>query len=416
MLPLIQKLSLTSKEIPAPSLDIAESLFLKGTQPGTPKLLILIPSKELVDQVFKVCKSICTMSGVDLSPSAAISGHYSINKQYLHNGIDILIGTPGKVMQLIEQGKVNVRQISHIVIDEADTMFSSDRSEMDPEKSFESKIDKVFRAIGISDSTKSHAQIILVCATMKRQNYKKFMEKFGKLKNVVSQNLHKIPSKLKTSFLDVGTRDKQQLFLELLTSYLQKLKSSGSQSSRTLVFCNTVKSCSSLSYFLEDSGVPCNHIHGKMKKVARLEIIAGFLDDKAEVSRRRDKNHRVLITTDIACRGIDFPRIDHVFLFDFPKDSIEYIHRCGRTARADSEGRVTALVSLGDKELATRIKNEEAGGIFVDQTNEKSMGKLKLKQRILSSKGLKRSIRSAASPTDFGRRRRRRRRSKFSKR
>ena len=125
---------------------------------------------------------------------------------------------------------------------------------------------------------------------------------------------------------------------------------------RTLIFCNTIESCRAVEYALNENEVPALAYHGELRGTEREDNLDHF----------RSGDCQYLVCTDIAARGIDIPAIEHVILFDFPLNPVDYIHRAGRTGRAGRKGIVTSLITKRDLVLSTAIEGAIARGLPID--------------------------------------------------
>jgi len=187
--------------------------------------------------------------------------------------------------------------------------------------------------------------------------------------------LHKTVPQLQQVFLDVGGSDKLALLIDLLYSTKASSSLSSSSSSLTMVFCNTAASCRAVEFALAEAGIACLSYHGELSSTARMENLqqfrrAGEASSEQQGQPSASSAPRVLVCTDLAARGLDVPSVDHVIMFDFPLNALDYLHRSGRTARGlvgtkttatatarpHGRGRVTALVSKRDKVLANAIE------------------------------------------------------------
>jgi superfamily II DNA/RNA helicase len=324
------------------------SEYLIGRVPFAPHSVILAPSKELAAQIHSIVQSICSLDSVRGVKVVLLAGGSRKGKQAktLEKGVDVVIGTPGRVMQLNQEGKLNLGRAKYLVIDEADTMLEG-RAE--DGRGFLEDVDAII------EKTKAKGespQIILACATLKTAKFNAIQKKFSGLKPIFGSRLHTWSSNLKTNFVNVGSRDKQVLLVDMLRDHLKKLSSQNlSGTSRTLIFCNTVQSCRSLGHFLDENSISHFSLHGKIMPELRKSNIQGFLQEGDSHSKCP-----VLVATDVACRGLDFPNVDHVFLFDFPPSVVDFLHRIGRTARASNHGNVSCLVEKGDLHLLEKIQ------------------------------------------------------------
>jgi len=245
---------------------------------------------------------------------------------------------------------------------------------------------------------------------------------------LTAPGLHRVVPRLRQVFVDVGNADKLSLLVDAVSSggsgsvMTTKQKQKQASQGLTLVFCNTVSSCRAAQHALTESGISSLSYHGEMNSAARAENLALFREagkgeaPESSVSRVRklkpskesviqndvmndddDDSYvgdmdgadetetkepiRVLVCTDIAARGLDVPEVDHVVMFDFPLNSIDYLHRAGRTARGVNQatenmsssgnvrsgsGRVTALVAKRDKVLALAIEGAVQRGEALD--------------------------------------------------
>jgi superfamily II DNA/RNA helicase len=189
------------------------------------------------------------------------------------------------------------------------------------------------------------------------------------IERISAHGLHRVVPRLRQTFVDVGSIDK----LSLLTDVVSRgsrgaAPKKNERDALTMVFCNTVASCRAAEHALAESGIESLCYHGDLGSTARVESLKAF---------RAGDGVRVLVCTDIAARGLDIPEVDHVVMFDFPLNSIDYLHRAGRTARGLSDvgakGRVTALVAKRDKVLATAIERAVQMGMPLDElTSRKS--------------------------------------------
>ncbi|KAK7380559.1 hypothetical protein VNO78_33072 [Psophocarpus tetragonolobus] len=314
-------------------------------KPRRPRAVVLCPTRELSEQVFRVAKSIshharfrCTM----------VSGGGRIRPQEdsLNNPIDMVVGTPGRVLQHIEEGNMVYGDIKYVVLDEADTMFDRGfgpdiRKFLGPLKNRASKPD------GLSFQT------ILVTATMTKAVQKLIDEEFQGIVHLRTSTLHKKISSARHDFIKLsGSENKLEALLQVLEPSLAK-------GNRVMVFCNTLDSSRAVDHFLGENQISAVNYHGEVPAEQRVENLKKFKSD--------DDDCPTLVCTDLAARGLDLD-VDHVVMFDFPLNSIDYLHRTGRTARMGAKGKVTSLVAKKDLDLASKIeeairKNESLDAI-----------------------------------------------------
>ncbi|KAL2334976.1 hypothetical protein Fmac_016189 [Flemingia macrophylla] len=327
-------------------------------KPRRPRAVVLCPTRELSEQVFRVAKSIshharfrCTMvSG---------GGRLRPQEDSLNNPIDMVVGTPGRVLQHIEEGNLVYGDIKYLVLDEADTMFDRGfgpdiRKFLGPLKNRSSKPD----GLGF--------QTILVTATMTKAVQKLIDEEFQGIVHLRTSTLHKKISSARHDFIKLsGSENKLEALLQVLEPSLAK-------GNKVMVFCNTLDSSRAVDHYLAENQISTVNYHGEVPAEQRVENLRKFKSDGDDCP--------TLVCTDLAARGLDMD-VDHVVMFDFPLNSIDYLHRTGRTARMGAKGRteilfshvgkVTSLVAKKDLDLARKIeeaikKNESLEAITKD--------------------------------------------------
>lgn len=313
------------------ALPILQRLAAKPVVAGTTfreiKVLVLTPTRELATQIAQSF----TDYGKKLQfRNAVIFGGVSQKAQerVLRQGVDILVATPGRLLDLMNQRLVSFRSLEVLVLDEADRMLDM------------GFIHDVRRIIGNLPRAR---QTLFFSATMP-----------GEIRKLSSQILNN-PVRIEvTPVASTAEKiDQAVMFVEkkfktaLLIDQIQKL---GIE--RALVFTRTKRDANRVSHFLNDSGITSDAIHGNKSQSAR----------EAALGRIKSGECRVLVATDIAARGIDIDRVTHVFNFDIPNIPESYVHRIGRTARAGQEGSSISLCMreergfLGDIERLIRMR------------------------------------------------------------
>ncbi|XP_058779103.1 DEAD-box ATP-dependent RNA helicase 39-like [Vicia villosa] len=302
-------------------------------KPKRPRAVVLCPTRELSEQVFRVAKSIshharfrCTMvSG---------GGRLRPQEDSLSNPIDMVVGTPGRILQHIEEGNMVYGDIQYVVLDEADTMFDRGfgpdiRKFIAPLKQRASKPD----SLGF--------QTVLVTATMTKAVQNLVDEEFQGIVHLRTSSLHKRISSARHDFLKLSGSENK------LDALLQVLEPSLAKGNRVMVFCNTLNSSRAVDHFLGENLIFTVNYHGEVPAEQRVENLNKFKSNTGDCP--------TLVCTDLAARGLDLD-VDHVIMFDFPLNSIDYLHRTGRTARMGAKGKVTSLVTKKDFGLATKIE------------------------------------------------------------
>ncbi|KAK1406799.1 hypothetical protein QVD17_38407 [Tagetes erecta] len=323
-------------------------------KPRRPRAVVLCPTRELCEQVFRVAKSIshharfrATMvsGGVQLRPQ----------EEALNSPVDMVVGTPGRVLQHIEEGNLVYGDIKYLVLDEADTMFDRGfgpdlRKFLGPLKNRAEKAD----GLGF--------QTVLVSATMTNAVQRLVDEEFQGIEHLRTSTLHKKVASARHDFIKLsGSENKLEALLQVLEPSLAK-------GNRVMVFCNTLNSSRAVDHFLSENQLATVNYHGEVPAAERIENLKKFKSD--------DGDCPTLVCTDLAARGLDLD-VDHVIMFDFPLNSIDYLHRTGRTARMGAKGKVTSLVTKKDLALATRVeeamrKNESLESVTVNNVQKDS--------------------------------------------
>lgn len=325
-----------------------EELYGRLMKPRRPRAVVLCPTRELSEQVFRVAKSISHHARFR---STMVSGGGRIRPQEdsLNNPIDMVVGTPGRLLQHIEEGNLVYGDIKYLVLDEADTMF--DRGFGPDIRKFLGPLkNRALKSDGLGFQT------VLVTATMTMAVQKLVDEEFQGIAHLRTSTLHKKIASARHDFIKISGSENK------LESLLQVLEPSLAKGNKVMVFCNTLNSSRAVDHFLHENQVSTVNYHGEVPAEQRVENLKKF--------KNEDGDCPTLVCTDLAARGLDLD-VDHVIMFDFPLNSIDYLHRTGRTARMGAKGKVTSLVAKKDHLLATRIeeairKNESLEALTVD--------------------------------------------------
>lgn len=312
---------------------------------GSDKLcaLVLVPSRELAEQVAAVSRTLCAPFGLRTRTVGGGRGVGNIKMVFKRNFPDILVATPGALIKALRRRCLDLDELSFLVVDEADTMF-------DP--SFSDMLEDILHHTHVSSNPKetqgigSKAQLLVVGATFPG-GVGEVLSKVTDLGSMVvikSKMLHFLMPHVKQTFLKVKGTDKI-LELHQALKLLRQEKEGGA----ALVFCNKSSTVNWLGYSLEEMGVKHARLQGEMPAAVRTGIFHSF--QKGQVD--------VLICTDIASRGLDTTRVRLVVNYDFPESHTDYIHRAGRVGRAGgvADGEVLSLVTHPwDVELVQKIE------------------------------------------------------------
>ena len=272
--------------------------------------IVLCPTRELAIQVAEEVRNLAKyMHGVKVLP---VYGGQDIVKQIrsLKGGAQIIIGTPGRIMDHLRRKTIKCEEVNTIVLDEADEMLNM---------GFREDIETVLEYIP------EERQTMLFSATMPKpilEITKKYQKDAITIK-VVKKELT-VPN-IEQYYYDVKRKDKVEVLSRLLDVYDPKL---------SLVFCNTKRMVDELTNALQGRGYFAEGLHGDMKQSQRDRVMNHF----------RNGNTEILVATDVAARGIDVDDVEAVFNFDLPQDDEYYVHRIGRTGRAGRTGRSFTFV------------------------------------------------------------------------
>ncbi|MBL4851601.1 MAG: DEAD/DEAH box helicase [Gammaproteobacteria bacterium] len=285
------------------------------------RALVLTPTRELAAQV---AESVATYGKNLPLRSAVVFGGVKINPQMmkLRQGVDILVATPGRLLDLYHQNAVEFKQLEILVLDEADRML---------DMGFIRDIKKIIAALP------KQRQNLLFSATFSNdiRNLAK-----GLVKNPVEISVSPRNTTVKTVdhwICPVDKKQKSALLIELIHS---------EEWQQVLVFSRTKHGANRLTRQLETAGIKAAAIHGNKSQGARTKALANF----------KNGSVRVLVATDIAARGIDIDQLPQVVNFDLPSVPEDYVHRIGRTGRAGSSGQAVSLVCADEVKQLSDIE------------------------------------------------------------
>lgn len=299
---------------------------LKYSEQKHPRVLIVVPTRELVVQVVNALKDLTTYVNTRIG---GVYGGANINtqKQMIFEGLDILVSTPGRLIDLGVSKVLNLKKIQKLVLDEVDEILNL---------GFRHQLTIIL------DLLPEKKQSILFSATM-TEDVEGIIETFFKSPEYVEIERSGTPlEKIKQSIYKVPNFYTK---VNLLTNLLEDKETY----SKALVFVKNKRVADKLFTEIQNktgSLEGYSIIHSNKSQNYRLQAIKGF----------QDGEHRILIATDVLARGIDIANITHVINFDISKDAENYIHRIGRTGRAENEGYATTFVTENDEELLTQIE------------------------------------------------------------
>ncbi|KAK5829501.1 P-loop containing nucleoside triphosphate hydrolase protein, partial [Linnemannia elongata] len=327
-------------------------------QYNQPRAIILLPSRELVAQVSGILKDLShTVKLRTLTLSHAMSPK-SVFQRLASGPVDVVVATPTRNANMLEENRLSLASLRYLVIDEADSMF---------DRGFGTEVAKIVQqAKAVVSKTEGPAKITVVSATLPKKVSDTLDETLPGMLKITTPSLHKSLPGLHQTFLDLkpyfGNRPKAILDILAKQQQVQAAVPGGKRrKENTLIFCNTKHSCEILHEHLKT-----NKVHGVLgvlhgDATNRDEILRQFTDDDyippapAGQKSTATVGGKILISTDIASRGVDTTAVQHVVLYDFPVTIVDYLHRVGRTARGGRGGRATSLVGRKDRNMAERI-------------------------------------------------------------
>ena len=283
--------------------------------------LILCPTRELAVQISEEVNRIGKyMRGLHILP---IYGGQDIERQIrgLRAGAQVIIGTPGRVLDHLRRKTLKLNNLKMLILDEADEMLNM---------GFREDIELVM------ESVDHDIQTLLFSATMPKEilNIINKYQRDPEILKVAHTQLS-APS-IEQVYLEMKDRDKMEILTRLIDIYNYKL---------SIVFCNTKKRVDEVTDMLQARGYMCDKIHGDMKQTLRMNVINKFKRGDIEV----------LIATDVAARGLDIDNVEAVFNYDMPTHEEYYVHRIGRTGRAGKEGISFTFITSRDFHLLRSI-------------------------------------------------------------
>lgn len=325
-----------------------------GAERGV-KALVMTPTRELALQVTAALASYAKFLKV---PMVTVYGGapYPPQLKALRKGVSVVVGTPGRILDHMDRGSLDLSGLELLVLDEADEMLRM---------GFIESIEKIMEA------TPDDRQIALFSATMPNQ-IKRVAARF--LKNpahIQVESSALTTDHIQQRWLKVPNKHKKNALIRLL-----KAEDCGG----TLIFCRTRRGCGETAEALIAEGINADAIHGELSQAARERVLKRF----------RGKTLSTLVATDVAARGLDVSHITHVINFDFPGDPESYVHRIGRTGRAGAEGKAITFVTPAEQgKLRFLTKKAKAD---IQQMDVPSDAEVALAERSILVKELKKAI------------------------
>jgi ATP-dependent RNA helicase DeaD len=300
------------------TLAFAADIIKKSKKGKGIQALVLTPTRELAQQV---ATALGVFSRYKPLRIVAVFGGVSINPQIAQlRTADVVIGTPGRILDHIGRRTINLRTVETLVLDEADRML---------DMGFIDDVKHIIR------ECPRERQTLLFSATISRE-IARLAQRYMREPVEVAAETYVDPKKLTQFYYDVPDNMKFSLLVHLLQHERAGL---------VMVFCNTRQNTDFVANNLKAAGVNALAIHGGLTQERRNRVMKQF----------NSQDVCVMVCTDVAARGLDIPGVSHIYNYDTPKDSNDYIHRIGRTARAGKEGIAISIIASRDYDSFRRV-------------------------------------------------------------
>lgn len=309
-----------------------------------PQALIMAPTRELALQITEEARKLAGATGAKI---LAVYGGQDVEKQLrkLEGGRQLIIGTPGRLLDHLRRGTLELGGVTTLVLDEADQMLHM---------GFLEEVESLILAVP------TRRQTMLFSATMPDPIKRLAANYMKQPLDIVIRSSSPIPlDNIRQQVIECTDRHKEQALKALLDRDRPYL---------AIIFCRTKRRVSKLNEALREAGYDCDELHGDLSQNKREQVMKTFRDAKLQL----------LVATDVAARGLDVEGVTHVFNYDMPLDVDSYIHRIGRTGRAGGKGRAITFASPRDRaglemiERGTsqrlerrRFVNDAGGGDFL---------------------------------------------------
>jgi superfamily II DNA/RNA helicase len=304
-------------------LPALQHLLSPRTHTTAPRVLVLVPTRELAMQVEEASKKYSRYSRSVRVVSILGGMDYGPQLRNLSQAVDILIATPGRLIDHLERGRLNLAHLEMLVLDEADRML--DMGFLDAVKH-------------IAAATPKNRQTLMFSATFDQPIAKLAQQLLKNPERVemASQQMRHTQIEQRLHYADDFAHKRQILFHLLKDTSLD----------RTIIFTASKRGADKLAQTIWDQGLAVGALHGGMQQRARLRTLNDLRTGKV----------RILVATDVAARGIDVAGISHIFNYDLPRSAEDYVHRIGRTGRAGAFGTAIALAMVEEQSLVKRIE------------------------------------------------------------
>ena len=330
------------------------------------QVLVLVPTRELAIQLAEVF----TQLAAEVSPTLkclSVFGGVKINPQMkaLRGGADVLVATPGRLLDLVDQNAIKFNQVKALVIDEVDRLMKGD---------FQEEIERISKLLP------NKRQNLMFTATFP-ESISRLVREVMNDPEVINMDEFVDELEIEQRVITVNHQQKNELLAHLLNE---------NDWEQVLIFCSAKRTCDNLVKKLEKRSIEAVAMHSNKEQSKRMAALKDFKSGKT----------RILIATDVASRGIDIEQLPCVINYDLPRSPNDYVHRIGRTGRAGKVGHVISLIahhefqhfSVIEKHNGLHLNREELEGFELDEVPMTLPGKSpkKKKPRLSKKKKLKR--------------------------
>ncbi len=306
------------------------------TEAGSSQVLIITPTRELANQVSDELFKLGKYHGIK---TASIYGGKSYSRQLkqIKDGAQVIVATPGRLLDLLNSHKLGVFQPGVVILDEADEML---------DLGFLDDIKAIFKYLP------KERQTLLFSATMPPTIQKLAREILNDPERITITEKNENKLKIDQQYYIIEDHERDDAIIRLLDV---------NEPEKSIVFCRTKKDVDRLSRLLSNKGLSTDALHGDMEQRQREKVLRNF----------RNGDFDILVATDVAARGLDITDVSHVYNYHMASDSKNYIHRIGRTGRAGKSGTALTLVTPGEIRDLRRIQSEVKQSITQDTVPDK---------------------------------------------
>jgi len=295
---------------------------------GSARILVLTPTRELAVQISEVAEQL--VEGTKLVVGNIIGGiSYEAQEDIIMGSVDIVIATPGRLMEYIDAEAFDCREVECLILDEADRML---------DMGFVAEMDR------IAGEARWRKMTALFSATLEGKGLREFARDV--LKNPVKLDAEVTRRESGKILQYIHLADNPEHKLQLLAAILEQAPEHEEQTNKMIVFVKTRDRLAQLVAQLAELNIRCNYLRGEMDQEKRNLSLRQF----------KEGTTNILIATDVAARGIDVPDITHVINYDMPRSADVYVHRIGRTARGGKKGTAVSIIEAHDIDILSKVE------------------------------------------------------------